>query len=373
MRIGIDARPLVGPKSGIGHYLEEILLAWAALDTENEYYLFAHTDFELHKSLQGMRKVIQQGRFGPLWIQYAIPLLLVRYKIDLFWGPNYAIPLLNPGHSKMVMTVHDMVASVFPETLPKRTAYHNRIGLPLYIQKVDRVITVSESSKSDIVKYLRYQPDKIEVTPLGVNESFFQQSITPKKILIKYEIDYPYILCVGTIEPRKNLLRVIEAYFMLIKELEIEHRLVIVGAKGWKYTSIYEKLKQKSELINRIIFPGYVPDEDLPAFYQGASMLVYPSLYEGFGLPPLEAMAAGTPVITSNVSSLPEVVGESGILVDPYSICEMVHAMKRIICDKKLAENLSRAGKERARKFTWERTAKKTMDIFEEVMNEELK
>lgn len=369
MKIGIDARPLVGNKSGIGHYLEEILLVFAREHGEHEYYLFAHDDFAMPAAMQGMKKVVVRGRFGTFWLQYALPYLMKKHEIELFWGPNYAIPLINPTGARMVMTIHDMVSYLFAETLPARTVAHNRWGLPLYLRQTDRVITVSESSKRDIVRFLDVSPSEIDVTLLGVNQAFFPNGDDGVARLSRYGIDFPYILCVGTIEPRKNLASVIEAYARLLVEGTTEHRLVIVGAKGWKYGPVYELLQSREDLRERVIFPGYVSDEDLPAMYQGASLMVYPSLYEGFGLPPLEAMAAGTPVITSNVSSLPEVVGEAGLMVNPYSLDELTAAMRRVLLDKELACELSAAGAARARTLLWEQTARQTMWIFHDVMS----
>lgn len=370
MNIGIDARPLIGNKSGIGNYLEQILRVWAKSSKQNDYYLFAHKDFNLPSELRSIGKIVLPLKPGTIWVQTAIPYLLDRYNIDLFWGPNYSIPLIRPKKTKAVITVHDMVSFVYPETLPAKTVIHNRFGLPMYLHHADYVITESESTKRDILRFLDYPHSRVDITLLGVNQRFFQNISERDQILRKHDIDFPYILSVGTIEPRKNLIGVIQAFFRLLKGHTVEHRLVVVGANGWKYSAVYELLESHPELKERIYFLGYVPDEDLPALYQGASLFVYPSFYEGFGLPPLEAMASGVPVIASNVSSIPEVVGDAGLLVNPYSIDEMANAIERILTNQELAYTLSKTGLERARTFTWDRTAKQTLSIFEKIMNE---
>lgn len=369
MKIGIDARSLIGYKSGIGQYLQQILNVWAN-DNRNEYYLFSPRDFELTEEIKSMKKVVSYGRVNSLWMQYAIPLLLDKYKIDLFWGPNYSIPLFYPYQTKTVITIHDMVSFVYPETLPIKTVTHNRYGLPLYINQADRIITESESTKKDIIKFLNYPSSQIEITLLGVNQRFYQKVNNINEELLKLNINFPYILCVGTIEPRKNISGVITTYLRLLEHYSFDHRLVIVGAKGWKYSTIFELIDKNPILKERVYFLGYVPEEDLPVLYQGSSLFVYPSFYEGFGLPPLEAMASGIPVIASKVSSMPEVIGQSGLLVNPHSIEELSNAMKKVLSDKEIAVSLSTSGNERARKFTWERTARQTLNVFEHVMSE---
>lgn len=369
MRIGIDARPLIGQKSGIGHYLEQILLAWVSNDRGHEFVLFSPREFDVPYKLRFMKKVVVQGRVSSLWMQYAMPFLAKLHGIDLFWGPNYSIPLIKTRRLKTVMTIHDMVSFVHPETLPGKTVFHNKYGLPLYCRHVDGILTVSESSKCDLLHFIGDPGVEIAITSLGVRPEFARRSSHTQQVLQQHNLTFPYILCVGTIEPRKNLIRVVQAYARLLKEEGTDHRLVLVGAKGWKFSSLYQLLENDPYLRERVCFLGYVEDKDLPSVYQGASMLVYPSLYEGFGLPPLEAMAAGIPVVASKISSLPEVVGDAGLLVDPYSIEEIAGAMGRILREPDLAEELAAAGKARAAEFTWERTANETMDLFERVIS----
>jgi glycosyltransferase involved in cell wall biosynthesis len=237
-------------------------------------------------------------------------------------------------------------------------------------RKASKIIAISENTKKDIIDYFGIDEEKIRVIYLGVDRQFSPQpDMDEVGVLSKYNLPSGYILSVGTLEPRKNLIRLINAYKMVASSGEPVPKLVIVGGQGWGDEEL-GKVVRESGLIDLVILTGYVPDEDLPALYRNTTVFVYPSLYEGFGLPPLEAMACGTPVITSNVSSLPEVVGDAAILIDPYNTTEIAQAIASVLKDKELRERLRMNGLARSNLFSWDKTARETLKLYQEVIEE---
>ena len=245
--------------------------------------------------------------------------------------------------------------------------HHDKI-FHYFKKKASLIIAVSENTKIDVMKYLNVPEKKIRVIYHGVEKEFqkIEDGEYLKHRLRGIGIDYPYIFYLGTLEPRKNVERLIEAFIQLKKRNQINEKLVISGIKGWGHQSIFDKVAS-SGIEKEIIFTGFVPNEFLPFLYNGASAFVYPSLYEGFGLPVLEAMACGVPVVTSNVSSLPEVAGDAAILLNPYSVDELADGIWRILSDEDLRNSCITKGIERAKSFTWERCAMETLKAFNEV------
>jgi len=239
--------------------------------------------------------------------------------------------------------------------------------MPRFLQAADAVIAISESTRRDAIRLYGMDEEKIRVIYEGVSPRFCVAS--PEAISVvrqKHSLPESFILSVGTIEPRKNLTSLLGAYRAL-KNQGAEWKLVIVGKKGWLYEGFFSRLRELG-LENEVIFPGFVPDEDLPAFYSAADLFVFPSLYEGFGLPVLEAMACGAPVITSNTSSLPEVAGEAALLVDPTSVEELAGGMRRVLESKELRDELRAKGPKQAAKFRWENAARETLSVYEAVL-----
>ena len=226
----------------------------------------------------------------------------------------------------------------------------------------------SNSTKNDIIKFYPRYEDKIKVIYLGVESHFFPRSSQEvEKVLNKYNFNFKYFLFLGTVEPRKNIVRVVDAFIRLKQEENIEHKLVIIGRKGWLYKEILEKIS-KTPFSHDIVFSDFMSDNDLPFLYSGAEIFLYPSLYEGFGLPVLEAMSCGSPVITSNLSSLPEVAGDAAILVDPMNVEEIVQAMEKLLRDRELRKELKRKSLERAKFFSWDMAAKETLHLYEDIL-----
>lgn len=373
MRIGIDYTAAVHQRAGIGRYARGLVRALAQLDRENEYLLL----------VAGRPK--EEGTFPPnfkprylplsphwatiLWQRLRIPLPaeLFTGPLDLFHSPDYVLPPLRRG--KRVLTIHDLSFLRYPEGADPRLRWYLTQAVPRSIGQADLVLADSQNTKSDLIELLGVEAGKVEVLYPGVEERFHpldEESLTSVKA--RYGLDFPFILTVGTLEPRKNHVGLLQAYSLL--KGRHPHRLVITGGKGWLYGGIFQEV-ERLRLEERVLFLGYVPEEDLPALYNLADLFVFPSLYEGFGLPPLEAMACGTPVVASDLSSLPEVVGDGALLVPPQEVEALAAAMEKALSDPSLWEELRRKGLERAKRFTWSEAAKRLLAIYRQVGGED--
>lgn len=290
--------------------------------------------------------------------------LFFRAKTDITQFFNFAVP---PGAGgKRVVIVHDMAYQSCPDTVSLKTRIWLELSMKSSCRHADHIVTVSEFSKREIMKYLHMPEEKITVVPNAVDHTVYRPDYTNQqiqKILDKYKIEPEYFLYLGTIEPRKNLERLIGAYKRLLQEKKNVPQLVLAGQRGWLCDSIYEKVRSL-HLEGRILFTGYVEAEDSPLLMCGAKVFLFPSLYEGFGMPPLEAMACATPVIVSNTTALPEVVSGAGVTVDPENESEIYKAMKRLLEDEKYRKQLTKLGLERAGKYTWVHSADKLMDVY---------
>jgi len=271
---------------------------------------------------------------------------------------------------KKILTIHDLIPLLYPDSYSPNLAKRWNTSLKLIVNRADHIIAISEKTREDCIKYLDIPKQDITVTPLGYSNVYHHmENIEEVKDYIKntYNLER-YILFVGRVEERKNLPPVIKALYEL-KKAGLKHKLLIIGGMGWKHEEVLREI-DRLNLQDEVIFPGYIPEEDLVKFYNAADLFVYPSLYEGFGLPPLEAMACGTPVVTSNTSSLPEVVGDAGIMVDPLDVDALADSMHQVLTDDVLHEKLRNMGIARAREFSWEKTAQKTWQIYEQVMED---
>lgn len=371
MRIAIDGR--MGHYCvGIGVYVRGLLQNYK-IDKGNEYYVIVNkgknSDFvplqdNFHKIYIDVTYSDYLRR--DLWEQIYLPFILYMEKIDVYHGPNYVLPYFTG--TKSVVTMYDMI-SFLPDNWYKplsRTRVQKLITISA--KKANKIITGSDFSKNDIKRILNISEDKIKVIYTGIDESFkpIDEKEKIKAVKLKYSIDKRFILCVGSINPRKNILRLIEAFSKLPSNFLGHYRLVIVGKKSWGYDEIFYKVKEL-KLEEKVIFTGFVAEEDLPYLLNAADLFVFPSLYEGFGIPPLEAMACGIPVVASNASSIPEVVGDAALLFDPYNVDEMAAAMYRALTDEQLRIELRQKGFECVKLFSWERAAKETLSVYEEV------
>lgn len=317
---------------------------------------------------------INIGCFSGYIYRLVSTFLPIPYK--MFFGKNADIThffnyIAPPGvHGKTVITVHDMVYKAFPETVRSRTKYMLNVGLKKSLKRADIIVTDSEFSKSEILKYFPQHEKKIRVVPCGVDLEKFKPCETPERIPeVKKSlgIEGDYFLYLGTIEPRKNLERLITAYNIFNKRVPDAPKLILAGGKGWLYDSIFRKVKELN-LTEKVIFTKYVPSADMNPLMCGALAFVFPSIYEGFGMPPLEAMACGVPVLASNAASLPEVTGDCAVICDAYSEESIADGLNLLYSSSELRADLSRRGLERAKSFTWEHSAELLHNIYEELI-----
>lgn len=378
MKIAFDAQLLFEKqKTGIGWTADYVIKNIIKECDNNEYYLnyFSLRSNEekerlIHTYKELGYKVNKCGWFHNviyrrIWNSIPIPYnLFFRQNNQITQFFNYDIP---PGvKGKAVTFIYDMVYKAYPHTVNKKTMKMLDYNLKKTCMRADHIITISEFSKREIIKYMKVPSDKISIMPCGVDLSIYHPNYTKKEIdrvKKKYNIENDYMLYLGTLEPRKNIERLVEAYSILKRNMCTPPKLVLAGKKGWLYDTIFKKI-ELYRLKEDIIFTDYVENEDVPILLNGANIFIFPSIYEGFGLPPLEAMACGTPVIVSNEASLPEIVGDAGYLVNPYSIEELVYAMEHLINNESLRENFRSRGLERAEKFTWNQSINKLMGIY---------
>ena len=270
-------------------------------------------------------------------------------------------------NAKTITIIYDLSFILFSEFSNSKNSELLLKQVPKSISKSDKIIAISQNSKQEIINEYKVNPAKIEIVNPAINHAVYRpaskQSID--RVKTKYGIKGQYILYTGTLEPRKNIVGILEGYSALPKNILSSYTLVLAGGKGWLDEEIEEKLTELKEL--NIIRTGYVADEDLPALYSGATVFVYPSFYEGFGMPPLEAMACGTPVITSNNSSLPEVVGEAGIMIDAKDTKALTESIEKVISSKKLQNEMLKKGIKQAKKFSWEKSAKKLYELIQTI------
>jgi glycosyltransferase involved in cell wall biosynthesis len=368
VRIAIDARKL--RDYGIGTYIRNLLRHLARLDSTTEFVALCRPEDCAFASELGenFRAVPERAGAYSFREQISVPLDLRRERADLFHAPHYVLPPLTPCRS--VVTIHDCIHLRFPQYLPSRLGYaYARSSLWVAAHRAARVLTVSEASKRDILQYFQVPESKVTVIPNAIDERFSEEPPADEVMRVRerYQLNDPFILYAGNIKPHKNLERLIEA-FHIIRQGELEHvKLLIIGDEISKYAAL-RRTVHRYKLHKHVRFFGFVPDATLAILYRLARVFVFPSLYEGFGLPPLEAMASGTPVITSNVSSLPEVVGDAAMLIDPYEPDAIAGAMRRVMLDDRLRDDMRERGLARAREFSWARSIRRVREIYDEVL-----
>ena len=367
MRIAIDARKL--HDFGIGTYVRNLVQQLARLDQTTEYVLLCREgDVGIAAQLgPNFRAVIEHSRPYSVSEQFRIPLALIQMHADLFHAPHYVLPPLVPCRS--VVTIHDCIHLMFPQYLPSRLAYtYARASIWSAIRRAERVLTVSEASKADILRCYDVPADKIVVTYNAIDDRFLAEpaEVDVVRARERYQLTDPFILYVGNIKPHKNLERLIEAFDQVRRQGFDELTLVIIGDQISKLQGL-RRAVHRHKLHKQVRFLGFVAPEVLTVLYRLARVFVFPSLYEGFGLPPLEAMASGTPVLSSNVSSLPEVLGDAALLVDPYSADAIADGIVRLLTDEALRATLKARGLAKVREYSWEASVRKVLEIYEEI------
>ncbi|MHB0858597.1 MAG: glycosyltransferase family 4 protein [Anaerolineae bacterium] len=375
-RVGLNAHLLSLSASyrgaGVSHYIASLLSHLPAVERDLELVAFldqAAVDsaaltqgWERHVSLWGTGRPTARI----LWEQFAQPISSRRARLDLLHAPVYVGPIA--ATCPLVVTLHDLAFFRYPELFrPPNRLYLQRMT-SLSVRRAAHVIAVSESTRTDAQRLLGIPEERITVVPNGVDDDMrpIDDAQSLRALRQRYALPEQIILFVGTLEPRKNLPVLLEAY-ALLRARGLPHKLVIAGGKGWYYDTIDAGVRRLG-LAQDVIFPGFVPQDELPLWYNAAELFVYPSLYEGFGLPPLEAMACGTPVVVSDVPALAEVVGEAGLRVAPDDVQGLSDAMYRVLNDPLYARHLREAGCQRAHAFSWSTTALRTAQVYHHVL-----
>ena len=411
MHIGIDYTSAATQGAGIGRYTRELMRALLALPAPNRYSFFYASRQRIDQSaISTPHSAIHRLPFHDKWLmrvwhrlQIPIPVELIVGKIDLFHSPDFTLPPTLPGVPTL-LTVHDLSFIRDPDSAwPSLRAFLNK-AVPRSVKRATHILADSQATKDDLIELFGTPVEKITVLYSGVEARFapVRDQVEIDRVCAKYQLPRPFILSVGTLQPRKNYGRLIEAFAEIskhsaqrapaarigrerseaksknaveqgnlhpstpLRSAQDAWHLVITGGKGWMYEAIFEQVK-RSGLEGRVHFPGFVDDADLPVLYSAADLFAYVSLYEGFGLPLLEAMACGTPVIGSNASSLPEVIGDVGLQVDPRSVDDIARALQQMIDRPELRERSIGLGLERAKLFTWDKAARELLAIYDQI------
>ncbi|OGY29500.1 MAG: hypothetical protein A3F35_00385 [Candidatus Woykebacteria bacterium RIFCSPHIGHO2_12_FULL_45_10] len=381
MKIFIEGSALFKERTGVVQYTKRLVEATARTYPEHSYTVFGFKFFTrplpqnpFPKKLGIRFKIVRlvPGRGYNLLFKWGVapPIdLLLRSCPDIVFFPNFVRWPVISRKTKTLLAVHDLSFVHFGQfTHPKNLPYMLK-HVSRSINHASHILTISESSKRQIIEHYKVNPEKISiVTPAIDHAEFFPRTQNEiSMIRKKYKLPTKYILYASTLEPRKNVEGILQAYAALDEKLKKTNGLVLTGGKGWKDESILKTIAELKNIGENITQTGYAPDEDLPAIYSGASLFVYPSFYEGFGIPLLEAMACGVPVICSDNSSLPEVVGDAAILIKAESAQAITKAISKVLSDSKLAKSLRQKGFAQAKKFTWEKSATKLLKVFQKL------
>jgi glycosyltransferase involved in cell wall biosynthesis len=371
MRIGIDTRILSWNWTGPWRYLSNLLKQLAKIDCSNEYFLFSHKNEAVPRIVQSnMKNVLIEsylkGRtLDPIWSNLLLPVALSRNRIDIFHSPYQILPLVRFRPS--IVTIHDIAFEIYPRDF----SIEDRIGLKMFTrlaaQAADIVIVPSIHGKTNITQLYKIPESKVRVIYEAASEIFrpIDKKEAKERIAQKYQIKNDFILYVGFIRPRRNIPTLLKAFHRLKKQYNLSHKLVIVGDSNPENIDFSDFVK--SDLQKEIIHFRRIPDEDMPLLYNAAEIFVYPSLYEGFGLPLVEAMACGTPIVASNAPPMPEMVGDAGLFVDPFDSSQMSQTIYDILADEYLRSNLREKSLKRSLFFSWKKTAEKTLSVYREV------
>jgi len=374
MRIAIDLSPVVHHKAGLGRYARLLTEHLVTQDKTNTYLAFTHgafADDALSPALRALPRTNVPLDVRPwrmlVWLAHVlrVPMDRVLPRVEIFHATEHLLPPLKNVHT--VFTLHDLIFQFFPEYHLPLNRWFLRNAMPHFLRRADAIIAVSECTKRDAIRVYNIPPEKITVIYEAADPALHPETDASRiaQVRARYANNQPFLLFVGVIEPRKNIIALVDA-LRLLRARGYPHRLLIAGRRGWLYQPTLDHVKQTG-MSDAVDFLDFVPDDDLAALFSACEAFVFPSLYEGFGLPPLEAMAAGAPVICSNTSSLPEVVGDAALLINPREVGEIANAIERVITDSALRDELRTKGLAQAKKFSWERAARETLAVYQRV------
>jgi glycosyltransferase involved in cell wall biosynthesis len=380
MRIGLDGLPLTSPKTGVGHYTYEVARALASIEPSSQFELiypstYAPIKFVDEEALPlSLNLKLNRVRVGPIgrhWWSVGLPRYIQHSRghgqFELFHGTNYDVPLFRPCAT--VLTIHDLSHLIHPETHEKRSVKRARRRLPVMARTADAIITPTESVRGDVCKLLKVNPEKVFAVPEAARACFRPRSFAETlDVRTKLGIGDDFLLTVGTLEPRKNLSLLVDAFAEVTHARpQTKEQLVIAGGRGWLSGPLFEAINN-SPARDRIILTDYLHDDDLRVLYSSCRAFIYPSIHEGFGLPPLEAMACGAPVIASRIAAIEETTGGAALLFDPRSAQELTQKILELLENENARRELSTAGQRRAAEFSWEKTAGLTWTVYEEAL-----
>ncbi len=366
LRIGVSARWLELPPGGAREYTECLIQALLACDIKNQYVVF-YSNPRRQGTFPGAVEITLPGRNKIIWDYISLPGALKRERIDLFWTPSYIVPF--PVKCRSVATVLDLAYLTMPRAYRYTDVLYMRLAMPGSFRRANALLCISEHTRQDLERLFPFAKPKASVTPLGLHPRY---RMTPRsgfddEVRSRYALRQPYLFYAGSLSPRKGVPQLLEAFSLLKREQRIPHLLVLTGGWNWGNVNAY-RMADSVGLRDQVMILGEVPSDHMPALYRLADLFVYPSLYEGFGLPVLEAMACGCPVVCSKLTSLPEVAGDAAVLVDPKDTARMAAEMYRALVDKDVRAMLMEKGLRRSQGYTWEATAHKTLKVFERVM-----
>lgn len=372
MKIAIDARGAdLYNGTGIGTYTNNLITEMINIKSSYKFLLFCSGELNENFNSSNSEIFFSSGRHGSFYEKYYFPSKIKDSNVDLYHIPQNGIGLNYDVDIPTVVTIHDLIPYLMPETVGKGYLERFLRDMPNIISNSAGIITVSEYSKKDILKFFSsYPEDKIYVTPLAANSKFKPLDKASSKLYVKkaYNIDTPYILYIGGFSSRKNARGLINAFKNCYRSLNEPYTLLLAGSLKDEGKILYDFVKNNN-LSDTIAFCGYIDEDILPILYSGCEAFVYPSFYEGFGLPPLEAMSCKAPVITSNLTSIPEVTCNSSILINPYDESDLENALVRLLNDKNLREELSEKGYKNSLNFTWKKTAEKTLSAYKSIID----
>lgn len=375
MRIGIDGLPLSEARTGVGHYTFELAAALAGVSPSDEFELVSPRPFlrapdgelDLPSNLREVEA--RAGLLGRRWFLFGLPRYIKQQRLALFHGTNYEVPLMKSCPT--VLTIHDLSLLLRPETHEAARVKRARRRLPLMTRAATIIVTPTESVREEVCAHLAVERERVTAVPEAPRRVFQpKDEAATREVRRRLGIEEDFLLFVGTIEPRKNLTTLVRAFGEVLRETKARLQLVIAGKKGWLTDELFSEVHDAG-LASRVVFTGYLADDDLCALYSSCRAFVYPSLYEGFGLPPLEAMACGAPVVAGRIESIAEVAGDAALLVAPTDTMALTRSIIELVRDEGLRRAFVEKGMRRAAEFSWQRTARLMREVYEEALARE--